>query len=139
MGQEPRPEHERPRVQRLLCSTARCRKVDDFLNDEAKGTQVFGTLSVEELCSVLKSPRRIMIMVKAGDVVDQTIEHVLPHLEKGDIIIDGGNSLFTDSNRRTKFGREGNLVYRDWCLGRREGARFGPSIMREAIPMRGRM
>ena len=105
-------------------------KVDDFLNDEAKGTQVVGTHSVEELCSVLKSPRRIMIMVKAGDVVDQTIEHVLPHLEKGDIIIDGGNSLFTDSNRRTKdLAEKGILFIGTGVSGGEEGARFGPSIM----------
>jgi len=105
-------------------------KVDDFLNDEAKGTEVVGTHSVEELCSVLKSPRRIMIMVKAGDVVDQTIEHVLPHLEKGDIIIDGGNSLFTDSNRRTKdLAEKGILFIGTGVSGGEEGARFGPSIM----------
>src|SRR6201999_1999990 len=77
-------------------------KVDEFINHEAKGTKVVGAHSVEELCGLLKSPRRVMLMVKAGDVVDQTIEHVLPHLEKGDILIDGGNSLFTDTNRRTK-------------------------------------
>jgi 6-phosphogluconate dehydrogenase len=77
-------------------------KVDEFINHEAKGTEVVGAHSVEEMCKMLKTPRRVMIMVKAGDVVDQTIEQVLPHLEKGDIIIDGGNSLFTDSNRRTK-------------------------------------
>ena len=105
-------------------------KVDDFLNDEAKGTQVVGTHSVEELCSVLKSPRRIMIMDKAGDVVDQTIEHVLPYLEKGDIIIDGGNSLFTDSNRRTRdLGEKGILFIGTGVSGGEEGARFGPSIM----------
>ena len=77
-------------------------KVDDFINHEAKGTQVVGAHSAKELCSLLKSPRRVMLMVKAGEVVDQTIEHVLPYLEKGDILIDGGNSLFTDTNRRTK-------------------------------------
>src|SRR5580765_1721530 len=64
-------------------------KVDDFLKAEAKGTQVVGAHSVEEFCSLLKKPRRVMIMVKAGEVVDQTIEQVLPYLEKGDIIIDG--------------------------------------------------
>src|SRR6202034_3965483 len=74
-------------------------KVDEFLSDEAKGTQVVGTHSAEELCASLKLPRRVMLMVKAGEVVDQTIEHVLPYLEKGDILIDGGNSLFPDTNR----------------------------------------
>src|SRR6195952_5751819 len=70
-------------------------KVDDFLNDEAKGTQVVGAHSIEELVASLKTPRRVMLMVKAGDVTDQTIDQVVPHLEKGDILIDGGNSLFT--------------------------------------------
>src|ERR1035437_3590008 len=71
-------------------------KVDDFIQNEAKGTQVVGGHSIEEMCGLLKLPRRVMIMVKAGDVVDHTIDLVLPYLEKGDIIIDGGNSLFTD-------------------------------------------
>ncbi len=105
-------------------------KVDDFLADEAKGTQVVGTHSIEELCSVLKTPRRVMIMVKAGEVVDANIELLLPHLEKGDIIIDGGNSLFTDSNRRTKdLAAKGILFVGSGVSGGEEGARFGPSIM----------
>ncbi len=105
-------------------------KVDDFINNEAEGTQVVGAHSAEELCSLLKTPRRVMIMVKAGDVVDQTIEHVLPYLEKGDIIIDGGNSLFTDSNRRTKdLADKGILFIGTGVSGGEEGARFGPSIM----------
>src|SRR5579872_2414869 len=105
-------------------------KVDEFINDEAKGTQVVGAHSAEELCGLLKTPRRVMIMVKAGEVVDQTIEHVLPYLEKGDIIIDGGNSLFTDSNRRTKdLAAKGILFIGTGVSGGEEGARFGPSIM----------
>ena len=105
-------------------------KVDEFLAEEAKGTQVVGTHSIEELCSVLKTPRRVMIMVKAGTVVDQTIDTILPHLEKGDIIIDGGNSLFTDSNRRTKdLAAKGILYVGTGVSGGEEGARFGPSIM----------
>src|ERR1700761_4479632 len=105
-------------------------KVDEFLADEAKGTLVEGAHSIEELCSKLKSPRRVMIMVKAGDVVDQTIASIVPHLEKGDIIIDGGNSLFTDSNRRTKELAEKGLHYIGTGVsGGEEGARFGPSIM----------
>ena len=105
-------------------------KVDEFLADEAKGTQIEGAHSMEELCGLLKSPRRVMIMVKAGDVVDQTIEQILPHLEKGDIIIDGGNSLFTDSNRRTKdLAAKGILFIGTGVSGGEEGARFGPSIM----------
>ncbi len=105
-------------------------KVDDFLNQEAKGTQVEGAHSIEELCGLLKSPRRVMIMVKAGEVVDQNIAQILPYLEKGDIIIDGGNSLFTDSNRRTKeLAEKGILFIGTGVSGGEEGARFGPSIM----------
>src|SRR6266436_7576917 len=105
-------------------------KVDDFLNDEAKGTKVVGTHSAKELCAALKLPRRVMLMVKAGEVVDQTIEHVLPYLEKGDILIDGGNSLFTDTNRRTKeLAEKGILFIGTGVSGGEEGARFGPSIM----------
>jgi 6-phosphogluconate dehydrogenase len=105
-------------------------KVDDFINNEAKGTHVVGAHSIEELCTLLKRPRRVMIMVKAGDVVDQTIDHIVPYLEKGDIIIDGGNSLFTDSNRRTKdLAAKGILFIGTGVSGGEEGARFGPSIM----------
>ncbi len=105
-------------------------KVDDFLAHEAKGTAVEGAHSVAELCAKLKRPRRVMIMVKAGDVVDQTIDQLVPHLEKGDIIIDGGNSLFTDSNRRTKdLAAKGILFIGTGVSGGEEGARFGPSIM----------
>jgi 6-phosphogluconate dehydrogenase len=105
-------------------------KVDDFINNEAKGTQVVGAHSLEEMCGLLKLPRRVMIMVKAGDVVDHTIDQVLPYLEKGDIIIDGGNSLFTDSNRRTKdLAAKGIQFIGTGVSGGEEGARFGPSIM----------
>ncbi len=105
-------------------------KVDDFLANEAKGTQVEGAHTVAELCAKLKRPRRVMIMVKAGDVVDHTIDQLLPYLEKGDIIIDGGNSLFTDSNRRTKdLAEKGILFIGTGVSGGEEGARFGPSIM----------
>jgi len=105
-------------------------KVDEFLANEAKGTQVVGAHSIEEMCGLLKLPRRVMIMVKAGDVVDHTIDQVLPFLEKGDIIIDGGNSLFTDSNRRTRdLAAKGILFVGTGVSGGEEGARFGPSIM----------
>jgi 6-phosphogluconate dehydrogenase len=105
-------------------------KVDDFIQNEAKGTQVVGAHSIEEMCGLLKLPRRVMIMVKAGDVVDHTIDQVLPYLEKGDIVIDGGNSLFTDSNRRTKdLAAKGILFVGTGVSGGEEGARFGPSIM----------
>ena len=105
-------------------------KVDDFVANEAKGTQVVGAHSIEELAALLKRPRRIMLMVKAGDTVDQMIDHILPHLEAGDIVIDGGNSLFTDSNRRTKaLAEKGILFIGTGVSGGEEGARFGPSIM----------
>jgi 6-phosphogluconate dehydrogenase len=105
-------------------------KVDDFLANEAKGTQVVGAHSIEEFAGLLKKPRRVMLMVKAGASVDETIEHVLPSLEKGDIIIDGGNSLFTDSNRRTKdLAAKGILFIGTGVSGGEEGARRGPSIM----------
>src|SRR5688500_16158490 len=86
-------------------------KVDDFINNEAKGTQVVGAHSIEELVSLLKRPRRVMLMVKAGETVDQMIQALVPHLEKGDIIIDGGNSLYTDSNRRTKALEQSGLLF----------------------------
>jgi len=105
-------------------------KVDDFVNNEAKGTQVVGAHSIEEFAGLLKRPRRVMLMVKAGDTVDKMIDHVLPCLEAGDIIIDGGNSLFTDSNRRTKdLAAKGILFIGTGVSGGEEGARNGPSIM----------
>ncbi len=105
-------------------------KVDEFLAHEAKGTPIEGAHSIAELCAKLKSPRRVMMMVKAGDVVDQTIDQIVPHLEKGDIIIDGGNSLFTDTNRRTRdLATKGILFIGTGVSGGEEGARFGPSIM----------
>ena len=105
-------------------------KVDDFLANEAKGTQVAGAHSIEELTSLLKRPRRVMLMVKAGDTVDHMINQVTPHLEAGDILIDGGNSLFTDSNRRTKeLAAKGILFIGTGVSGGEEGARRGPSIM----------
>jgi 6-phosphogluconate dehydrogenase len=105
-------------------------KVDDFIANEAKGTQVVGAHSIQEFVGLLKRPRRVMFMVKAGDTVDQMIDHVLPYLEAGDIVIDGGNSLFTDSNRRTKdLAGKGILFIGTGVSGGEEGARFGPSIM----------
>ncbi|MDE1162800.1 MAG: decarboxylating NADP(+)-dependent phosphogluconate dehydrogenase [Acidobacteriaceae bacterium] len=105
-------------------------KVDEFLAQEAKGTAVEGSHSIAEMCSKLKSPRRVMIMVKAGKVVDDTIDQILPHLEKGDIVIDGGNSLYTDSERRTKeLAAKGIHYIGTGVSGGEEGARFGPSIM----------
>jgi len=105
-------------------------KVDEFVANEAKGTEVVGAHSMEELAKLLKRPRRVMLMVKAGETVDKMIDQVLPYLEKGDIVIDGGNSLFTDTNRRTKdLADKGILFVGTGVSGGEEGARNGPSIM----------
>ncbi|MEK7600090.1 MAG: decarboxylating NADP(+)-dependent phosphogluconate dehydrogenase [Patescibacteria group bacterium] len=105
-------------------------KVDDFLNNEAAGTNVVGAHSIEEMVNSLKAPRRVMLMVKAGEPVDQTIQQLLPHLEAGDIIIDGGNSLFTDTARRvSEIEAKGLLYVGAGVSGGEEGARNGPSIM----------
>ena len=110
-------------------------KVDEFTQDEAKGTQVVGAHSIEELIQSLKRPRRVMLMVKAGDTVDKMIDQLVPHLEKGDIIIDGGNSHFPDTNRRTKaLAEKGILFIGTGVSGGEEGARFGPSIMPGGSP-----
>src|SRR5215213_505677 len=86
-------------------------KVDDFLAKEAKGTRVLGAHSIEEMVGLLKRPRRVMLMVKAGQAVDEFIEHLLPHLEPDDIIIDGGNSLFQDTIRRTKYVESKGMLF----------------------------
>lgn len=105
-------------------------KIDDFLNDQAKDTQVIGAHSVQEMLSLLKRPRKIMLMVKAGDAVDATIEQLLPHLEDGDIVIDGGNSRYSDTIRRTKYLEDKGFLYIGTGVsGGEEGARHGPSIM----------
>jgi len=105
-------------------------KVDEFIAHEAAGTRVVGAHSIEEFVRTLKKPRRVMLMVKAGGTVDQVIQEVTPHLEKGDIVIDGGNSLYTDTNRRTKaLAKEGILFVGTGVSGGEEGARHGPSIM----------
>jgi 6-phosphogluconate dehydrogenase len=110
-------------------------KVDEFLNNEAKGTKVIGAHSLEEMVKLLKRPRRVMLMVKAGKPVDEFIETLLPHLEAGDIIIDGGNSLFQDTIRRTKYVESKGLLYIGTGVsGGEEGARRGPSIMPGGSP-----
>ena len=110
-------------------------KVDEFLTGPAKGSQVVGAHSLEELAASLKRPRRVMLMVKAGAPVDEFIEHLLPVLEKGDIIIDGGNSNFGDTARRMKFVESKGLLYVGTGVsGGEEGARNGPSIMPGGSP-----
>lgn len=110
-------------------------KVDEFLAKEAKGTKVIGAHSIEEMVKLLKKPRRVMLLVKAGQPVDDFIEELLKHLEPGDIIIDGGNSLFDDTNRRTKYVESKGLLYIGTGVsGGEEGARHGPSIMPGGSP-----
>jgi 6-phosphogluconate dehydrogenase len=86
-------------------------KVDNFVNGRGKGKNIIGTHSIEEFVKNLKKPRKVMLMVKAGKAVDVFINQVIPYLEKGDIIIDGGNSHFPDSIRRTKYVEEKGLLY----------------------------
>ena len=78
-------------------------KVVDFLAGRAKSKKIIGAHSIEELVASLARPRKIMLMIKAGSAVDEMIETLIPHLEKGDIIIDGGNTHFPDTNRRTAY------------------------------------
>src|SRR4030042_2093480 len=105
-------------------------KVDDFLRGAAKGTQVVGTHSLEELISILIKPRRVMLMVQAGKPVDDFIELLIQYLEPGDIIIDGGNSNYNDTIRRTAYVESKGLLYIGTGVsGGEEGARHGPSIM----------
>ena len=105
-------------------------KVDAFMKGPANGTAVIPTHSIKDLVDSLQQPRRVMMMVKAGEVVDHFIDQLLPHLDPGDIIIDGGNSLYTDTERRTKTLAEQDILYIGTGIsGGEEGARKGPSIM----------
>jgi 6-phosphogluconate dehydrogenase len=110
-------------------------KVDKFLESGAEGTNVIGAHSLEELVDMLKKPRRVMLMVQAGDPVDKFIEKLLPLLESGDIIIDGGNSNYNDSIRRTEYLESKRLLFIGTGVsGGEEGARHGPSIMPGGSP-----
>ncbi|KAH0810461.1 hypothetical protein GEV33_012331 [Tenebrio molitor] len=105
-------------------------KVHAFLANEAKGKSILGAESIQDLVSKLKSPRRIMLLVKAGAAVDSFIQQLVPHLEKGDIIIDGGNSEYTDSERRCKdLQVKGIRFVGAGVSGGEDGARYGPSLM----------
>ena len=105
-------------------------KVDHFVNGRGKGKNIIGTHSVEELVKNLERPRKVMLMVKAGKAVDDFIELLLPYLEPGDIIIDGGNTLYTDTDRRTKYVESKGFLYIGTGVsGGEEGALLGPSIM----------
>jgi 6-phosphogluconate dehydrogenase len=110
-------------------------KVDHFLAHEASGTRIIGAHSLEELVGVLKKPRRVMLMVKAGPPVDEMIEVLTPLLEPGDIIIDGGNTHYTESTRRArKLADRGLLFIGTGVSGGEIGARYGPSIMPGGSP-----
>jgi 6-phosphogluconate dehydrogenase len=105
-------------------------KVDAFVAGRAKGKKIIGCQTVKELVAALKKPRKVMIMVKAGSAVDQVIEEVAPLLEPGDILIDGGNTHYPDTTRRTKALKAKGLLYIGTGVsGGEEGALKGPSIM----------
>ncbi|MCG8309131.1 MAG: decarboxylating NADP(+)-dependent phosphogluconate dehydrogenase [Cytophagales bacterium] len=105
-------------------------KVDKFMNGRGAGKNFIGTHSIEELVKSLKRPRKVMLLVKAGSAVDDFIEQIIPHLEPGDIIIDGGNTHYPDTDRRTKYVEDKGFLYIGTGVsGGEEGALLGPSIM----------
>jgi 6-phosphogluconate dehydrogenase len=110
-------------------------KVDRFVAGRGKGKNIVGCHSIEELVANLKRPRKVMLLVKAGDPVDQFIEKLIPHIEEGDIVIDGGNSHFPDTIRRTKHVESKGLLYIGTGVsGGEEGALRGPSMMPGGSP-----
>ena len=110
-------------------------KVEKFVNGRGAGKKFIGCSSVKELCESLERPRKVMMLVKAGKPVDDFIDQIIPHLEEGDIIIDGGNSHFPDSIRRAKYVESKGLLYVGTGVsGGEEGALLGPSIMPGGSP-----
>lgn len=110
-------------------------RVDHFMAGRAKGKDIIGVHSIEALCAQLKKPRRVMMMVRAGQAVDDLIEQLLPHLESGDIIIDGGNAHFPDTIRRAAYVESKGLLYVGTGVsGGEEGALKGPSMMPGGSP-----
>ncbi len=110
-------------------------KVDRFLHNEAKNTNIVGAHTIKEMVEKLKRPRRVMLMVQAGKAVDDFIQQLLPYLEAGDIIIDGGNSEYKHTHRRCNELKEKGLFYIGTGVsGGEEGARYGPSIMPGGAP-----
>ena len=95
----------------VACYNRTVSKVDRFMEGRARGKSIIGTRTLEELAEALARPRKVMLMVKAGRPVDDFIDLLLPHLEEGDIIIDGGNSFFGDSIRRTEYVESKGLLY----------------------------
>ncbi|GAB4043574.1 decarboxylating NADP(+)-dependent phosphogluconate dehydrogenase [Spirosoma litoris] len=105
-------------------------KVDHFINGRGAGKNFIGAHSIEELVASLERPRKVMMLVKAGQAVDDFIEQIIPHLEPGDIIIDGGNSYFPDTIRRTKYVESKGFLYIGTGVSGGEiGALHGPSMM----------
>ena len=110
-------------------------KMEAFVAGRGKGKKVVGCKTIPELCAALKRPRKVMMLVKAGKAVDECIEQLLPHLEPGDIIIDGGNSHYPDTIRRTKYVESKGLLFIGTGVsGGEEGALKGPSIMPGGSP-----
>ena len=110
-------------------------KVDEFMEGRGAGKNFIGAKSIEELCASLEKPRKVMMLVKAGKPVDDFIELIMPHLEAGDIIIDGGNSHFPDTIRRAKYVESKGFLYIGTGVsGGEEGALLGPSIMPGGSP-----
>ena len=119
----------------VACYNRTVSKVDRFLEGRARGKNIVGAHSIEEFCASLARPRKAMLMVKAGKPVDDFIELLIPHLEEGDIIIDGGNSFYGDTIRRTRYVEEKGLLYIGTGVsGGEEGALHGPSIMPGGSP-----
>ncbi|NQU41014.1 MAG: decarboxylating NADP(+)-dependent phosphogluconate dehydrogenase [Lentisphaerae bacterium] len=119
----------------VACYNRTVSKVDDFINGRGAGKNFIGCHTVEELVASLEAPRKIMLLVKAGAPVDAFIEQLLPHVEKGDIIIDGGNSHYPDTIRRYEMLRKKGILYIGTGVsGGEEGALLGPSIMPGGSP-----
>ena len=105
-------------------------KVDHFVNGRGRGKKFIATHTIAEFCRAIRRPRKVMMLVKAGPAVDDLIEQLLPHLEAGDVIIDGGNTHFPDTIRRTKYVESKGLFYIGTGVsGGEEGALNGPSMM----------
>ena len=124
----------------VAVNSRKIKTVNTFLKGRAKGFPIGGTDDVKTLISMLKKPRKVMLMIKAGNPVDMVIEQLIPLLDKGDVIIDGGNSLYHDTTRRTQYLKEKGLLFIGTGVsGGEEGALTGPSIMpggsKEAWPL----